>query len=142
MAKRIIAHWPAPPADWPEHLRRDFVDGAGRGQVGSRLVSETERVRVWALSLKPGERIGFHSHVLDYFWTAVTGGRARSHYADGRIVEVSYEPGDTKHHSFPAGEFMIHDLENIGETELIFTTVEFLDGANAPLAMPDAARRD
>jgi quercetin dioxygenase-like cupin family protein len=139
MAKQTISRWPVPPTDWPEHLRQDFMDGAGRGLVGSRLVSESERVRVWALSLKPGERIGFHTHVLDYFWTAVTGGRARSHYADGHIAEVLYEPGDTKHHTFHAGEFMIHDLENIGETELTFTTVEFLDSANAPLIVPNTA---
>jgi beta-alanine degradation protein BauB len=31
---------------------------------------------------------------------------------------------------------MIHDLENMGETELVFTTVEFLDSENAPLALP------
>lgn len=135
MTLQKISQWPVPPADWPPELRQDFAAGAGRGQVGSRLVSETDRVRVWSLSLKPGERIGFHTHVLDYFWTAVTGGRARSHYADGRVGEVVYEPGDTQHHTFPAGAFMIHDLENIGETELTFTTVEFLDSANAPLAL-------
>jgi hypothetical protein len=31
------------------------------------------------------------------------------------------------------GEFMTHDLENIGDTPLIFATVEFLHSANAPL---------
>jgi hypothetical protein len=96
-------------------------------------VSETDRVRVWHLSLDPGQRIGFHTHVLDYFWTALTPGRARSHYGDGDIRDVSYEAGDTKHHVYGAGEFMIHDLENIGDTPLIFATVEFLQSANAPL---------
>ena len=33
--------------------------------VGNALVSETDRVRVWTIRLKPGERIGFHRHVLD-----------------------------------------------------------------------------
>ncbi|WP_244936502.1 hypothetical protein [Methylobacterium currus] len=131
--------WPTPPEAWPESLRRDFAARAGNGRVGSRLVSETDRVRVWLLSLKPGERIGFHTHVLDYFWTAVTGGRARSHYADGRVAEVTYAPGDTQHHRYAAGDFMIHDLENIGETELVFTTVEFLDSANPPLRLDGAA---
>jgi hypothetical protein len=51
-------------------------------------------------------------------------------------VEVSYLSGDTQHHRYGLGEFMIHDLENIGETELVFTTVEFLDSANAPLVLP------
>ena len=96
-------------------------------------MSETERVRVWHLSLAPGERIGFHTHVLDYFWTAMTSGKARSHYGDGEIREVSYAAGDTKHHIYAPGEFMTHDLENIGDTPLIFATVEFLHSANAPL---------
>lgn len=133
MPKHTIHDWPEAPASWPQLLRTEFAGRAGIGEVGSRLVSQTDRVRVWLLSLKPGERIGFHTHVLDYFWTALTGGRARSHYADGRIAEVTYAPGDTQHHHFGAGEFMIHDLENIGATELMFTTVEFLDSPNAPL---------
>ena len=136
MTKHIIDQWPSAPAALPLALKEEFVARAGNGQVGSRLVSETERVRVWHLSLKPGECIGFHTHVLDYFWTAVTAGQARSHYGDGRTVEVSYLSGDTRHHRYGLGEFMIHDLENIGETELVFTTVEFLDSANAPLELP------
>jgi hypothetical protein len=88
----------------------------------------------------PGERIGFHTHVLDYFWTAVTAGEARSHYGDGRIAEVKYAAGDTRHHHYDVGEFMVHDLENIGHTELVFTTVEFLDSANAPLPLPADVR--
>ena len=136
MTKHIIDQWPLAPTALPLALQEEFVARAGNGQVGSRLVSETEHVRVWLLSLKPSERIGFHTHVLDYFWTAVTAGQARSHYGDGRTVEVSYLSGDTQHHRYGLGEFMIHDLENIGETELVFTTVEFLDSANAPLVLP------
>ena len=49
-------------------------------------------MRVWIIRLQPGERIGFHRHVLDYFWTAVTGGRGRQHLQDGTTVEYSYSP--------------------------------------------------
>lgn len=133
MGVAIVPKWPAAPLNLSEQRRSEFEANAGNGRVGSRLVSESERVRVWTLALQPGERIGFHTHVLDYFWTAVTPGRARSHYWDGRVAEVSYESGDTQHHHYEAGEFMIHDLENIGDTELVFTTVEFLDSVNAPL---------
>ena len=139
MPKSVITHWPTAPADWPAEFRREFADRAGNGQVGSWLVSETDRVRVWLLSLKPGERIGFHTHVLDYFWTAVTAGEARSHYGDGHVAEVKYAAGDTRHHHYDVGEFMVHDLENIGHTELVFTTVEFLDSANAPLELIEAS---
>jgi beta-alanine degradation protein BauB len=63
----------------------------------------------------------------------LTAGRARSHYADGRVEEFEYAAGETRHLEFAAGESMIHDLENIGDTELIYTTVEFLDSPNPPL---------
>ena len=128
-------------AGWPKALRDELERNAFNGCVGTQLVSETERVRVWLLEVKRGERIGFHRHVLDYFWTAVTSGRARSHYASGRVAEAAYQAGDTQHLSFSKGEFMVHDLENIGDTDLVFTTVEFLDSANPPLPIPAEVRR-
>ncbi|NKL55009.1 hypothetical protein [Rhizobium leguminosarum] len=135
MGTIVINSWPEAPQGLDLDRAREFVANAGNGRVGSKLVSETDRVRVWSLTLKPSERIGFHTHVLDYFWTAVTGGSARSHYGDGRIAETIYKPGDTQHHAYGPGEFMTHDLENIGTTDLIFTTVEFKDSANAPLSV-------
>jgi hypothetical protein len=32
---------------------------------GSSLISETDKVRVWRIHLKPGERVGFHRHFND-----------------------------------------------------------------------------
>ncbi len=57
---------------WPSTIREEFEANQLNGRVGTRLLSETDRVRVWEIRLAPGERIGFHRHVLDYFWTAVT----------------------------------------------------------------------
>ncbi len=118
---------------WPQEIRDDFRDNAFNGRVGGRLLSETSRARVWEIRLQPGERVGAHRHVLDYFWTAVNAGDSRQHTADGTTREVSYAPGETRFFAFGAGEYLLHDLENIGTTELVFTTVEFLDSANAPL---------
>lgn len=126
----------------PPDLAQDFAAARDNGCVGTRLLSEDARCRVWTIVLAPGARIGFHTHVLDYFWTAVTAGRARSHYGDGRVAEVDYRAGDIQHLSFGPGESMTHDLANIGDTELIFTTVEFLDSANPPLALPAAVRAE
>jgi len=128
-------------SDWPKHIQDDFERNKDNARVGHRLLSETDRVRVWSIALKPGERLGFHKHVLDYFWTVVTDGRARSHHSEGPIVEVSYKAGETKHLKYSRGEFMVHDLENIGETELIFTTVEFKDSANHPLSLGECGDR-
>ncbi|MDP4022991.1 hypothetical protein Q8W71_10180 [Methylobacterium sp. NEAU 140] len=126
----------------PPDLAREFAAAATNGCVGTRLLSEDPRCRVWTIVLEPGERIGFHTHVLDYFWTAATAGRARSHYGDGRVAEVEYRAGDIRHLAFGPGESMTHDLANIGDTTLVFTTVEFLDGANPPLALPAAIRAE
>jgi hypothetical protein len=118
---------------WPSFIREEFEANQNNGQVGTRLLSETDRVRVWEIRLAPGERIGFHRHVLDYFWTAITPGRARSHTEDGSVVEAIYAAGDTRHFVYGRGEYKIHDLENVGDSDLWFTTVEFLDSANEPL---------
>lgn len=121
-----------PCRDWPS----EFVDELNRtgmnGRVGGQLVSETEILRVWHIRLAPGERLPFHRHVLDYFWTAVSPGRARSYYEGGLVREFTYEVGDTAHFTFGAGEYMLHNLVNIGETPLSFVTVEHKIGANAP----------
>ena len=34
------------------------------------------------------------------------------------------------------GEFTVHDLENIGDHEMVFVIVEFKDSANMPIALP------
>lgn len=114
-------------------LSQEFIDLAENGKVGTKLVSETDRVRVWHIHAKPGDRLKVHTHVLDYFWTVHSAGTARNHLADGSYIDVSYAPGDTKHFNFAQGERMSHSLENIGSTDLIFTTVEFKDSSNTPL---------
>ena len=103
--------------------------------------SETDKMRVWTIRLKPGERIGFHRHVLNYFWTSVTGGRGRQHLMDGTTIEYSYFPGETRHETYATGEFKVHDLENLGDKDMIFMTVESIEGsANLPLPVPDTVR--
>ena len=128
---------------WPSEIKAEFERErrSPNACVGQVLVSENNRVRVWTIRLKPGERMGFHRHVLDYFWTCVTGGRGRAHLMDGTTVEHSYAPGETRHETYATEQFKVHDLENIGDKELIYTTVEFLDSANRPLPIPDSVRQ-
>jgi len=126
---------------WPPALREELEANRFNPCVGQVLLSETARVRVWSLSLQPGERFPFYRHQLDYFWAVLTDGRSRSHYHDGRVQERTYREGETQHLAFAAREYMIHDLENIGDTVLAYTMVEFMDSANPPLPAPDAARR-
>src|ERR1700710_3054380 len=127
---------------WAPELRTEFEREArsNNGCVGSTLLSENDRVRVWIIRLAPGARIGFHRHVLNYFWTSVNGGRGRQHLMDGSTVEHSYFPGEARDETYGTGEFKVHDLGNLGDEEMIFNTIEFLDSANKPLPVPDGIR--
>ncbi len=133
----------APPgsfAHWPAGLQDELAASRMSAAVGSTLVSETDKVRVWHLAIPAGGRCTFHRHVLDYFWTCHSHGTARGYYEDGSITETAHFPGDTRHMTYGRGEYLVHCVENIGTTDLLFTTVEFLAGANAALPVPDGVR--
>jgi hypothetical protein len=133
IALEAIAHWPAA-------LRSECEASQFSGIVGTVLVSETPSVRVWHLRVPVGGRCPFHRHVNDYFWTAHTDGKARTYFHNGRIVEDRHYVGETRHFHFDRGEFFVHSVENTGNADLLFTTVEFLSGANEPLPVPDRVR--
>ena len=47
------------------------------GDVGSRVLFENDRVRVWEMTLAPGERSAVHRHDLDYLLVFFAGDRIR-----------------------------------------------------------------
>ncbi len=131
---------PAAFAHWPDGLYQEMLQSRDNGCVGSVLVSETPGMRVWHLHIAPGKRCGFHRHVNRYFWTAMVPGKARGYFSSGEIRDVEHYKGETRHFDYGKDDEMLHAVENIGDTELIFTTVEFIDGPNAPLPVPDHVR--
>lgn len=131
---------PAAFADWPEGLYEEMMASGDNGCVGTTLVSETDRVRVWHLHIPAGGRCGFHRHVNPYFWTVVKGGKVRGYFSSGEMRDTEHYVGQTKHFHYGEGDYMLHSVENIGETDIAFTTVEFLDGTNPPLAIPQEVR--
>jgi hypothetical protein len=124
-------------ADWSAELRDELELRESNPLVGTRLLLEDGRSRVWEIRLAPGERLTFHRHVLDYFWTCVSGGDAISRTGEGETITRRYGVGETRALAFGEGESMIHDLINAGAADIVFTTVEFLDSANEPLPLPD-----
>jgi quercetin dioxygenase-like cupin family protein len=128
---------------WTPELTAEFEREAKNPNpcVGSTLLSETDDLRVWMIKLQPGERIGFHRHVLNYFWTSVNGGHGRQHVHDGTTVEYTYVPGETRHETYGVGEFKVHDLTNLGDKEMIFMTVESKNSPNKPMALPADVRK-
>ena len=51
--------------------------------VGSKLLFENDRVRVWDLTLAPGESTGRHRHKEDYLYVVIGGGSLQPVDADG-----------------------------------------------------------
>ena len=80
---------------WPAGLKQEMLDNAFSPVVGSTLVSETDKVRVWHLLIPAGRRCTFHRHVLDYFWTCHTPRararllRGRQHHRDARTFPAT-----------------------------------------------------
>jgi oxalate decarboxylase/phosphoglucose isomerase-like protein (cupin superfamily) len=99
----------------------------GNLEVGTTLWFENERIRVWEIFLRPGERGPFHAHTRNYFWTVVEASRGLQRFADGTYVVRDYEVGDTKYLEHTPATALIHDLENVGDTPLRFVTVELFD---------------
>lgn len=70
--------------------------------VGSKLIFENERVKVWEFTLAPGEVVESHRHDHDYFFYPIEGGTLEVTRASGttqatlEVGQVYYrEKGDT-----------------------------------------------
>ena len=98
----------------------------GNFEVGSRLLYENDRVRVWDITLAPGERLPLHCHRTSYFYRCEAGGACRVTTLDGDAATHRSPQDEVVYHEIPAGETMIHDLANVGDTVLRYTTVELL----------------
>ncbi|MEV8035675.1 hypothetical protein [Streptomyces sp. NPDC086182] len=109
---------------WSPPLHQEFDTNAHHDQCGQTLLHDTPELRIWQTQLKPGERLPVHRHSQDYFWIALTDGRARQHESDGTSREISYERGITKYFTLDEGQYHLHDLKNIGEDVLSFLVIE------------------
>lgn len=110
-----------------EDYESELSSASSNVNVGTTLLFENERIRVWEVLLQPGERGPFHSHVTNYFWTVVEGGRGLQRLADGTYLVRDYMVGETRALEHSRESELIHDLENVGQTTLRFVTVELLD---------------
>lgn len=108
----------------------DAADELGRApgnfEVGSRLLFENERVRVWDITLAPGDRLPFHCHRTSYFYRCESAGLSRVRSLDGAVASDESRLDEVTFHDIPPGEAVIHDLTNVGDAVLRFTTVELL----------------
>ncbi|MGC4806202.1 cupin [Micromonospora sp. DT233] len=105
------------------------------GAVGQRVVFENEQVRVWEISLEPGERQPWHHHLNPYLVIALSAADNRIDAlagGDPRLVHeavggvVYREPGE------------VHMLTNDGDTRYHSRLVELKCLGENLAAKPDA----
>ena len=82
--------------------------------VGSKLLFENERVRVWDLRLEPGESTGLHRHNCDYLYVAIGGGTLQGLNKDGEQKPLrDMSDGDVVFRNIDGEE--IHEAVNVGD---------------------------
>ncbi len=80
------------------------------GQVGTRVLMENDRVRVWELALAPGESSDWHHHVLDYITVGLTNSEMRREMEDGTGDETNPTVGEARF----AAAHELHVVTNVG----------------------------
>lgn len=104
---------------------QEEVQAAPRNrQVGTSVWFENERVKIWELRLAPGQRLPLHCHPIDYFWVCVEPGRVRQHNAAGQEDVHDVALGQVDFLNIASGQPLIHDIENVGDSQIRFVTVE------------------
>ena len=95
-------------------------------QVGSKLLFENERVRVWDLRLDPGESTGLHRHTDDYLYVVIGGGDLQGVSDDGskRPVE-NMADGEVRFRNIDGED--IHEAINAGDKPWRNIIVELKD---------------
>lgn len=107
-------------------LHEDVAQGPTNYDVGTAQLGENDRVKVWEIKIGPGQRCPFHCHRTSYYWVAHTDGVARVTFTDGTYEDYPHKAGEVTYIEVAPDERLVHDLTNVGDTELVFTTVELL----------------
>ena len=61
--------------------------------IGTELIYEDERIRVWRIELAPGAVADFHTHELDYTTVVVDGDVVERPNEDGTTDRITVQPG-------------------------------------------------
>ncbi len=94
--------------------------------VGTRLLFENDRVRVWDLRLEPGESIPLHRHETDYLYVVIGDGELQTVFADGSRDEPrKMQDGDVRFRKVE-GE-AVHEAVNVGSKPWRNIVVELKD---------------
>jgi quercetin dioxygenase-like cupin family protein len=82
--------------------------------VGTRLLFENDRVRVWDLQLEPGESTGLHRHETDFLYVVIGDGELQTLFADGSSDPPrAMQDGEVRFRKVPGNS--VHEAKNTGK---------------------------
>lgn len=84
-------------------------------RVGTKLLFENDRVRVWELVLKPGETSPKHVHESDYVFVHLTKSKLAL-IREGEPEETSEAPAGFVQYT-DVGSGIQHAIKNVGDSE-------------------------
>lgn len=94
--------------------------GEQYGPVGSRILFENDLVRVWEISLEPGEHLPLHYHALPYLVVTIEAAHVRVIEYYGQVYDLIDAPGDVTFRE--AGQ--VHELQNISPSRYVNRLIE------------------
>jgi quercetin dioxygenase-like cupin family protein len=110
-------------------------------RVGTEILFENDRVRVWEMALAPGESSEFHRHVHDYLFVYVTPTLLESRRDGGPPFVRSYGDGYAQY-SVVGSAGLTHQVRNVGDEPHRQIIVEFLGESAASGDAPPAEAND
>ncbi len=88
-------------------------DTAVSPHVGTKLLFENDRVRVWDLRLEPGQGTGLHRHTCDYLYVVIGDGRLQARDADGKPrPAMEMQDGEVRFREIRGED--VHEAVNVG----------------------------
>ncbi len=108
-------------------------------QVGSKVLFENDRVRVWDFRLEPGETSPLHSHLHDHFYVYVTDNNKISFFSPGSdSYDLDVPDGFTAYHDVGQNPppLYTHQITNTGSNPHRQLVIEFLGESRTQEAQP------
>ncbi|MBM3933285.1 MAG: cupin domain-containing protein [SAR202 cluster bacterium] len=66
------------------------------GPIASEVLFENDKVRIWQLTVEPGEASPWHKHARDYVTVTIEDGGITAEYEDGAVLDFEPEIGEAE----------------------------------------------
>lgn len=99
-------------------------------EVGTRLLFENDRVRVWEMVLRPGQSSTHHIHESDYLFVYLTRSKLTLLQEGSEPETTVQDPGFVQYTEVGSG--VVHSVRNVGEGDHREILVELKGPSRSP----------